>query len=217
VSHELRTPLNAVIGFSHLLLTGTQELDADGRRRLTLIQQAGKHLLSLVDEVLQINQAEAGKLVLDSKPVDLVSLATDVLAMHEPMARDMALTLILHPTQGMPAVALADPRRSWEVLVNLLSNAVKYNRRGGWVTVSTGSDERWAWVAVTDGGLGMSAEQCEHLFEPFNRLGADRLGVAGHGLGLSIARAQVLAMRGVLEVESTAGEGSCFTLKLPRV
>ncbi|MDT7834006.1 PAS domain-containing sensor histidine kinase [Aquabacterium sp. OR-4] len=218
VSHELRTPLNAVIGFSHLMLTGPQPLDANGQRRLQLIQQAGQHLLALVDEVLQINRAEAGMLVLDAKPVPLLQLAHDAVAMHEPMARELALTMAVEGDPALPGapVALADSRRTWEVLVNLVSNAVKYNRRGGWVRISAGQDDHSVWLAVADGGLGMTAEQAEHLFEPFNRLGADRLGVAGHGLGLSIARAQVLAMSGELSVVSTQGEGSRFLLRLPR-
>lgn len=218
VSHELRTPLNAVIGFSHLMLTGAQPLDANGQRRLQLIQQAGQHLLALVDEVLQINRAEAGMLVLDAKPVPLLQLARDVVAMHEPMARELALTLEVEHDDAQPsaALALADSRRTWEVLVNLVSNAVKYNRRGGWVRLSAGQNDHSVWLEVADGGLGMTAEQCAHLFEPFNRLGADRLGVAGHGLGLSIARAQVLAMGGELDVQSTPGEGSRFVLRLPR-
>ncbi|MEK8049616.1 HAMP domain-containing sensor histidine kinase [Ideonella sp. DXS22W] len=224
VSHELRTPLNAVLGFAHLLLLPEAGMPPDARRRLGLIQQAGQHLLSLVDEVLEINRAEAGALALDMHPVDLLALARDVLAMHEPLASDLSLNLSVERAADAPPLppALADSRRTWEILVNLVSNAVKYNRRGGWVRVRAGVEPETlrepgrVWIEVADSGIGMSAEQCAHLFEPFNRLGAERLGVSGHGLGLSIARAYALAMGGDLTVQSVSGEGSCLRLRLPR-
>jgi signal transduction histidine kinase len=103
-----------------------------------------------------------------------------------------------------------------EVLSNLVSNAIKYNRPGGWVRLHHGHDAHMVWLSVTDSGIGMTAEQLSHLFEPFNRLGADRLAVAGHGLGLSIARTLAQAMGGTLQASSTPGEGSCFRLELPR-
>jgi len=215
VSHELRTPLNAVIGFSHLLLMHPGRLDADSQRKIRHIGDAGQHLLALVDEVLQINRAEAGQLELTMAPVDLRSLAGEVLALQEPMAQSLQLSLQLQ-AGGEGVMALADARRAREVLTNLVANAVKYNRPGGWVRVDVGGDARQAWVTVSDGGIGMSDEQLAHLFEPFNRLGADRLAVAGHGLGLSIARTLTQAMGGTLEASARPGEGSRFVLQLPR-
>jgi signal transduction histidine kinase len=204
VSHELRTPLNAVIGFSNLLLIEPVTLDADSQRKVRHIRDAGQHLLALVDEVLEINRAEAGQLGLAHQPVNLTGLVHEVLTMQVELAEN-----------STPPVALADPRRVREVLNNLVVNAIKYNRPGGWLRLRLGADERHAWVEVSDSGIGMSSEQLAHLFEPFNRLGAERLAVAGHGLGLSIARTLTQAMGGTLRVASSPGEGSCFTLHLP--
>ncbi len=226
VSHELRTPLNAVIGFSQLLLMRDEALPDDGRRQVALIQEAGQHLLALVDEVLQINRAEAGQMLLDTQAVSLREQARQVLALQQPAAAPLGLTLTLDDTAaegqaagaaGAPEVlALADPRRVREVLTNLVSNAIKYNRSGGWLRLQPGHDAHKVWLAVSDSGIGMSHQQLAHLFEPFNRLGADRLPVAGHGLGLSIARTLAHAMGGTLQVSSTPGIGSRFVLELPR-
>ena len=224
VSHELRTPLNAVIGFSQLLLMRNENLPDEGRRQVALIQEAGQHLLALVDEVLQINRAEAGHMLLDTQAVSLMDQAHQVLALQQPMADALGLQCTLDrdaaPQPGAaPAaevLALADPRRVREVLTNLVSNAIKYNRPDGWVRLLHGHDARRVWLAVVDGGIGMTPQQQAHLFEPFNRLGADRLPVVGHGLGLSIARTLTHAMGGTLRVQSVPGEGSRFTLELPR-
>ncbi|GCL64591.1 sensor histidine kinase [Pseudaquabacterium pictum] len=218
VSHELRTPLNAVIGFSQVLLLRHGELPDDSRRQVALIQEAGQHLLALVDEVLQINRAEAGHMLLDTQAVSLMDQARQVLALQQPMVDDLGLQCTLDgPATGQPELmALADPRRVREVLTNLLSNAIKYNRHGGWVRLLHGHDAHHVWLAVSDSGIGMTSQQLAHLFEPFNRLGADRLPVVGHGLGLSIARTLTHAMGGTLQVESVPGEGSRFRLVLPR-
>jgi len=218
VSHELRTPLNAVIGFSQLLLLRHDHLPDESRRQVALIQEAGQHLLALVDEVLQINRAEAGQMLLDTQAVSLRDQARQVLALQQPMAAALGLqcTLDRADQPGPEVQALADPRRVREVLTNLLSNAIKYNRHGGWVRLQHGHGERTVWLAVIDGGIGMTTQQLDHLFEPFNRLGADRLPVVGHGLGLSIARTLTHAMGGTLHVQSTPGEGSRFMLELPR-
>lgn len=218
VSHELRTPLNAVIGFSQLLLMRGDHLADETRGKVGLIQEAGQQLLALVDEVLQINRAEAGQLLLDMQGVSLPDLAGQVLAMQQPMAQalDLQCSLDRPGTHDAQVLALADPRRVREVLTNLVSNAIKYNHQGGWVRLQHGHSDRMVWLAVCDSGIGMSPQQLAHLFEPFNRLGADRLAVAGHGLGLSIARSLTHAMGGTLQVQSTPGEGSRFVLELPR-
>lgn len=220
VSHELRTPLNAVIGFSQLLMLDPARLDDASRLQIQHISDAGQHLLALVDEVLQINQTEAGQLTLDLQPVRLAAVAQQVLALAQPLALPLGLTLVLDDDgHGDPLDeprALADPRRVREVLTNLVSNAIKYNRPGGEVRLSLGADVRWTRIEVHDTGIGMSPAQQAHLFEPFNRLGAEQLKISGHGLGLSIARTLVHAMGGQLQAHSTLGEGSRFELSLPR-
>ncbi len=218
VSHELRTPLNAVIGFSQLLLMRHEGLPEDGRRQVALIQEAGKHLLALVDEVLQINRAESGQMPMDTQAVSLLDQARQVVALQQPLAEPLGLQLSLDDgTPTAPEVlALADPRRVREILTNLVNNGIKYNRPGGWLHLRHGHDAHKVWLSVSDSGIGMTHQQLEHLFEPFNRLGADRLQVVGHGLGLSIARTLTHAMGGVLHVSSQPGEGSRFVLELPR-
>ncbi|MBT9486302.1 MAG: PAS domain-containing sensor histidine kinase [Rubrivivax sp.] len=216
VSHELRTPLNAVLGFSQLLLAQAEPLAAQSRERIGYIRRAGEHLLALVDEVLEINQAESGQLKLDTSPVALATLIQEVLNLQQPAAQRQDVALRFEPETGPPAVALADARRVREVLNNLVSNGIKYNVRGGWLQLRTGADAQQVWVAVVDGGIGMTAAQLEHLFEPFNRLGAERLHIQGHGLGLSIARGLAQAMGGTLEISSEPGTGTCCTLRLPR-
>lgn len=215
VSHELRTPLNAVLGFSQLLLMRTDGLPPEGRQQVALIQEAGQHLLALVDEVLQINRAEAGQMLLDTQAVSLREQARQVMALQQPMAERMGLQLVLDDA-APDILALADPRRVREVLTNLVSNGIKYNRPGGSLHLQTGHDAQRVWLAVVDTGIGMTPQQLAHLFEPFNRLGAERLPVVGHGLGLSIARTLTHAMGGTLTVHSLPGEGSRFVLDLPR-
>jgi len=214
VSHELRTPLNAVLGFSQLLLTQADTLAPQSVERIGHIRRAGEHLLALVDEVLEINQAESGQLRLDTRPVAVAALMQEVLALQQPAAQRQDVALRFEPETG--PLALADARRVREVLNNLVSNAIKYNVPGGWVQLRTGADAQQVWVAVSDGGIGMTAAQLEHLFEPFNRLGAERLHIPGHGLGLSIARSLAQAMGGTLEISSEPGTGTCCTLRLPR-
>ena len=219
VSHELRTPLNAVIGFSHLLLLDPDKLGARSASQVQHISEAGQHLLALVDEVLEINRTEAGQLALNLQPVVLADVVQQVLALQHPMAQGMSLKLELEAEPGtsplLVPTAWADPRRVREVLTNLVSNAIKYNRPGGWVRVRLGCDAQHAWAEVADGGIGLTELQQAHLFEPFNRLGAEHLKVSGHGLGLSIARTLTHAMGGTLRVSSAPGVGSCFVLQLP--
>jgi signal transduction histidine kinase len=216
VSHELRTPLNAVIGFSHLLLGKRLALDDVSLRRVTLIRDAGQHLLALVDEVLELNNAEAGQLVLQMAPVDLAAVAHDVIDLHQPLAEELNLRLVLDaPTS--PAIARADARRVREILINVVSNAIKYNHQAGTVRIGVEASPELVRVSVSDTGIGMTDDQLAHLFEPFNRLGADRTKVRGHGLGLSIARSYTEAMGGRLSASSAPGQGSCFVLELQRL
>ena len=216
VSHELRTPLNAVIGFSHLLQTAPDALAPGDLARVGHILDAGRHLLALVDDILQINQAENGALTLKLQPVGLTALTRRVLALQQPAidAQGLSASLIVMP--GTDDQVLADEKRVHEVLDNLLSNAIKYNRPGGWINLRIGNDALHARVTVEDGGVGLNPEQMAHLFEPFNRLGADRSDVHGHGLGLSISRAIAHAMGGHLQASSQPGVGSSFELQLPR-
>jgi hypothetical protein len=215
ISHELRTPLNAVLGFSQLLLADGGVPDpATWRRRVEHVLASGEHLLALIDDVLELSSLESGELPLSLQPVALAPLAQTSLPLVELLAREHGITLHLG---GLDGWALADPVRLRQVLLNLLSNAIKYNRPAGRVTVSAARDAGWLLLRVEDTGRGLDADQISHLFEPFNRLGVDREGIAGTGIGLAIVQASVQHMGGTVRVHSQPGQGSCFEICLQAV
>jgi signal transduction histidine kinase/CheY-like chemotaxis protein len=213
MSHELRTPLNAIIGFSHLLDADPALTDAKAHQRLGIIHAAGEQLLTLIDEVLDISRIESGRLHLDLAPVALGTLVEQVCQSQEParLARGLTLTV----PGGPGPVVRADAARLRQVLNNLVSNAIKYTREAGWVAVDLGADGGCARVSVRDNGPGLSPAQQQQLFQPFNRLGAERSRVQGTGLGLVITRHLVESMQGTLQVRSDPGQGCCFTVELP--
>ncbi len=217
VSHELRTPLNAILGFGRLALQDPAEpLGPRQRERALRVQTAGQHLLALLDEVLDLSAVEAGTLPIALAPVAVAEAVDQVAAWLRPLAARQRVRLLLAPG---PAAVLADRQRLQQVLANLLSNAIKYNRRGGEVRlllqhlVRDGVD---GWrLAVCDTGRGIDAAQRAQLFEPFNRLGAERDAIEGRGIGLATTRLLVQRMGGQLELHSVPGEGSEFALWLP--
>ncbi|MBL8349747.1 MAG: PAS domain-containing protein [Burkholderiaceae bacterium] len=217
VSHELRTPLNAVLGFSQLLLTetapGSAPDPATWRRRVEHVQASGEHLLALIDDVLELSSLDSGELPLTLQPVAIAPLAESCLPQVELLAGEHGVTVELGALDGW---ALADPVRLRQVLLNLLSNAIKYNRRGGRATVGSAVDGEHLLLRVQDTGRGLDEQQLRHLFEPFNRLGAEREGIAGTGIGLAIVQASMRQMGGTVAVDSRPGEGSCFALRLRR-
>jgi PAS domain S-box-containing protein len=214
VSHELRTPLNAVLGFSQLL-----ELEpGDGERQRNWNGQvlaAGRHLLALMDDVLDISSAQTGQLAMATEALPLRALLDEVLAMLSGAASAAGVTV--HDEAGtLAALAVqADRRRLLQVLSNLLSNAIKYNRPQGWVRLRVNTHQGRVEISVADSGPGLDALQQARLFQPFERLGAQRGSVAGTGLGLALSRELAEAMGGHIEVESVPGEGSTFTVSLP--
>ncbi len=221
MSHELRTPLNAVLGFAELLLTeeaGSDDAAASRRRRLEHIRGAGQHLLTLINDVLSLSALEGGEVRITLQPVALRALVEQTLPMVAP------LQLQQLQQQGQPLNVtlgaldlhvLADATRLRQVLLNLLSNAIKYNKPGGSVRVEALRRGASVLLRVADTGRGMSDEQLRHLFEPFNRLGADRGEIEGTGIGLAITKALVESMGGSVHVDSRQGEGSVFELRLP--
>lgn len=209
LGHELRTPLQAIGGFTELL--GTLDLDADRRRTaLDHIAAAGTHILSMVDDVLDVARIEAGALPLALRPVELAPVVAEVLAMLDPLAAAERVRL----TREAPPTAvtvLADERRLRQVLLNLVANAVRYNRAGGEVRVGWAVRDDEVVTTVTDTGPGIAAEHLDRLFTPFDRLGVEA--GEGVGLGLPLARGLTEAMGGRLEVCSTPG-GTTMTVVL---
>ncbi len=212
MSHELRTPLNAVLGFAQLLLSDGEKVTAETRRRrLEQIHGAGKHLLSLIDDVLDLSSLEGGELRLTTTAVPLAPLVTGTLPLVERLARQRKVRLRSGPLVG---VARADATRLRQVLLNLLTNALKYNQEGGQVLVEAESHGEQVLLRVSDTGRGMDDAQLQQAFEPFNRLGRENDGIEGTGIGLSIVRALVERMGGTVQVRSAPGEGSVFEVWL---
>jgi PAS domain S-box-containing protein len=215
MSHELRTPLNAILGFSQLLQM--DELAVEQAEAVDHILRGGRHLLQLIDEVLDIARIETGHLDLALGPVPVADAVREAVTAVRPLAdRAEVVVQVAAGTEGSPAV-LADPRRLVQVLSNVVSNGVKYNRPGGrvdiWWELTPGGRVR---VAVADTGHGIRPEDIAGVFEPFNRLGAAHSGVEGTGVGLTLARHLVERMHGTLEVESVPEVGSTFFVELAR-
>ena len=213
MSHELRTPLNAVLGFAQLLQLDARVLSADHNHKVDHISAAGRHLLSLINDVLDLSSLESGNLRLDIRPLALQEVVYETLPLVEALAREHGVTL---HAQRLDATVLADRIRLRQVLINLLSNGIKYNRRHGRVSVSCSVDEREVSLRVEDTGRGLTPEQLSHLFEPFNRLGIENEGIEGTGIGLAVVKALVERMEGVVMVSSQPGTGSQFEVRLPR-
>jgi PAS domain S-box-containing protein len=213
MSHELRTPLNAVIGFGQLLQL--DEMTPGQSEAVDEIVRAGRHLLQLIDEVLDISLIESGTMALSLEPVHVGEVLDDALSLIGPLAAEMQVHLVPCPAERADLHALADQQRLKQVLINLLSNAVKYNRHGGEVSVdcTEPADERIE-IAVVDNGRGMSSEQLERIFAPFDRLGAEGSGIEGTGLGLSLSRGLVEAMGATIMAESEPGAGTTMRVQL---
>ncbi|MEO5844265.1 MAG: PAS domain-containing protein [Caldimonas sp.] len=213
MSHELRTPLNAVLGFTQLLqIEARQSAEPAQLAKLEHIRAAGDHLLSLINDVLDLSGLEAGEFRLSLQPVDLGELIRQSLPLLQSLASQHGIELETGRAEG---VAHADPTRLRQVLINLISNAIKYNRRGGTVRVESHGALGEAMVSVRDTGRGLSAEQIARLFEPFNRFGVESEGIEGTGIGLVIVKALVDGMGGRIDVESDPGGGTVFSVTLP--
>ncbi len=216
MSHELRTPMNAVLGFAQLLELDTT-LPARTQGHVREILRAGRHLLELIDEVLDLARVESGRLRLKLEPVALGPLVDESIALLAPLAAARGVAL---PPGGTPGACVrADRMRLKQVLMNLLSNAVKYNRPGGRVLLASTPIEDAAGtsrvrVEVSDTGPGIPAERLGELFQPFHRLGADA-STEGTGIGLVITRRLVELMGGRIGVASEPGRGATFWFELP--
>jgi signal transduction histidine kinase len=207
--------MNAVLGFGQLL-----ELEPDlpprARGYVQALLRGGRHLLTLVDGVLDLARVEAGHIDLQPQALPLAPLLEDCRALLAPLAQQHDVHWPAAEVAA-DAQAWADPTRLKQVLLNLLSNAIKYNRPQGSVQVSvTLPDTGRVAITVADTGPGIASERLSEMFQPFNRLGAERGPVAGSGIGLVITRQLVEHMQGRLEVQSTPGVGTRFTVELPQ-
>ncbi|HUE76878.1 MAG TPA: ATP-binding protein [Longimicrobiales bacterium] len=216
MSHELRTPLNAILGFAQLL--EMDELDAEQTESVEQILKAGRHLLALVDEVLDIARIEAGRMSLSLEAIHVGDVVEEAWELVRHRADQAGITFSTGEGAECAVNVTADRQRLKQVMLNLLSNAVKYNEEGGRVVVTcsrgTTAPNR-VRVSVRDTGRGIPEEALSRLFTPFERLGIEHTGIEGTGIGLAVSRGLIEAMEGEIGVDSEAGEGSTFWFELP--
>lgn len=216
-SHELRTPLSAILGFAQLLELDELDLKPPHRAAVQQILKAGRHLLALINEVLDISSIEAGRVELALEPLDLREALSEALDLSAPIAEAAGIRLE-HDLPTRPVIARADRRRVVQVALNLLSNAIKYNRPGGLVRLTLDSADGAARIAVTDEGAGVADAAAPRLFTPFDRLGRERSpGIDGTGLGLALSKRLTEAMEGRIGFENRRSpeRGARFWFDLP--
>lgn len=218
MSHELRTPLNAVLGFGQLLVSDeTPKLAPKQQAWTQEILHGARHLLSLINEILDLGRIEAGHLQLNVAVLKLGALVQECQALLQPLAQSRDVSVLLQQSAPWTAAAVhADPVRLKQVLLNLMSNAVKYNHRGGQVELRCRLEADAVWLGVRDNGPGIRAQDQRLLFQPFERLAAAGSAVEGTGIGLALSQRLVLAMGGSIGVDSEWGAGSLFWFRLPR-
>jgi PAS domain S-box-containing protein len=221
VSHEIRTPLTAILGFTEVLLEDerVRALPGDLLDGLRTIRQSGSHLLTLINDILDLTKIEAGRLRIERGPCPPARIAEDVAASLRPRAEAKGLTLAVETAPGVPATVRTDVVRLRQILINLLSNGIKFTREGG-ICLRIDLDhgpgpEATLQFAVIDTGVGMSEAEVARLFEPFYTSDDRSTRESGAGLGLGISRRLAEMLGGRIDVRSRLGEGTTFTLTLP--
>ncbi|MHB8799581.1 MAG: hybrid sensor histidine kinase/response regulator [Thermoanaerobaculia bacterium] len=217
MSHELRSPLNAILGFAQLMESDSPSPTTAQTESISQILQAGWHLLSLIDEILDLAKVESGQVPLSREPVSLAEVILECQGMLEPQAQQRRIRMAFPPLDD-PFFVSADRTRVKQVLINLVSNAIKYNSREGTVEVTCAeASPGRIRVSIGDTGPGLSPEQLSQLFQPFHRLGQEAGPEEGTGIGLVVAKRLVELMGGAIGVGSTVGVGSVFWFELMAV
>lgn len=215
MSHELRTPLNAILGFSGLMRSDP-DLPENLRQNTDIINRSGEHLLTLINDVLEMAKIESGRIQLENAPFDLGGMVRDVADMMTLRAQTSGITLTIDQSSHFPRYITGDEARLRQILINLLGNAIKYTREGG-VTLRLGTKQNRTThllMEVEDSGIGISPGDQKRIFDPFVQLG-EQGSSKGTGLGLTITRQFVQMMDGNITLESTPGKGSLFRVDLP--
>lgn len=217
MSHELRTPMNAILGFSQLIEMAT--VDEKQHKWVGNILKSGQHLLNLINEVLDISRIEAGRISISLEAVDCSNCINEVLETVSPLASQENIHIYFEQQNQPSYNVFADKQRLIQVLLNLINNAIKYNEEGGKVIIRVSEKgeptNRITRIEVVDNGPGISKNDQEKIFNPFERIGTEKTQKEGTGLGLSVAQKLVTLMNGEIGVISTIHEGSTFWIELP--
>jgi len=214
INHELNTPMNAIVGFANLLKDGDNLTDSQ-REDVDHILYAGNHTISLITELLDYAKIETGKVSLSPMEVFPVSVMNHSIEMVQSLAKQSGITIEHHLPATQTIAIHADEVRLTEVFINILSNAIKYNKPNGHIKVDYRQGKDKLKIVISDTGIGIAKAQLPYLFEPFNRLGAEKTGIKGTGVGLSITRSLVEMMHGTIICKSESGKGSHFILRFP--
>lgn len=216
MSHELRTPLNAIIGFSQLLELD-DSLSSDQMESISEIHHAGIHLLDLINEILDLTKIESGRIDLSIANLDINTVIQECILLSVNTAEKHHVSIEFNPELHTPSLyVLADRVRLKQVIINLLSNAIKYNHQSGHVYIDyQASNDNQVQISIRDTGIGIPKNQLANLFQPFNRLGAEKSSIEGTGIGLVITKTLVELMHGTISVESKLESGTTFTFSLP--
>ena len=214
MSHELRTPMNAILGFGQLL--EMEDMNETHTDYVAEISRAGKHLLELINEVLDLSKIESGNIELVIDFENLNEIIDDSVSLVSTEAEEKGVLIHNNISESKNAVVNIDHTRFKEVIVNLLTNAIKYNQPGGKVSIdSQVLENNMLHISVTDTGMGIPVDMQQSIFEPFNRMGAEFTEIEGTGIGLTIAKQLIEMMQGRIGVESTPGKGSTFWIECP--
>ncbi len=218
ISHELRTPLNAILGYSQLLSNSSEDLNSEIEDGLNEINNAGTHLLDLIDDVLDLSKIEADLLKLDIKAINISSVINKCMAIINPNIQKEGIKLEIINSSQSDLYINADEAKFRQIILNILSNAIKYNSRRGRITIFISLNQnKKVKIAITDTGQGIAPQNMDKIFTPFDRLGTESTIVPGTGLGLTISKKLVNLMNGEIDVTSQEGVGTTFTLLFPAV
>lgn len=216
MSHELRTPLNAIIGFSQLLeLDDTEPLTADQQENVSDILKAGNHLLSLINDILDLARIESGKLSISIEPINITSILQDVIGITTPIAAKQNITIVNNAQNDDSLFVRADRTRLKQILLNLITNAIKYNTENGFVFIDFKQKNDHIEISIKDTGIGINDAEIGYIFEPFLRLNEENKYIEGTGIGLSVAKQLVELLNGTIHVNSVKGTGTTFWIKFP--